>query len=165
MVLIKPINRKSALFCSSPNVLYNYLFSSAPDCDHAFSKESFEESPALSIPGKCVYSHTSLLHTILTMTEYNYTCWCCLFSFSLFSRVFWVSLLALSTGSWTLIPIASLTGKALTVYSFINFSGFPSISDVASFSRIGVFFFIATNQSFGSLGAIQLFIQQKALFM
>jgi ATP-binding cassette subfamily G (WHITE) protein 2 len=31
--------------------------------------------------------------------------------------------------------------------------------------RIGVFFFIITNQSFGSLGAIQLFIQQKALFI
>jgi ATP-binding cassette subfamily G (WHITE) protein 2 len=31
--------------------------------------------------------------------------------------------------------------------------------------RIGVFFFIVTNQSFGSLGAVRLFIQQRALFI
>ena len=31
--------------------------------------------------------------------------------------------------------------------------------------RIGVFFFIATNQAFGSLSAIDLFIKQRALFM
>ena len=33
------------------------------------------------------------------------------------------------------------------------------------FPRIGVFFFVSTNQAFGSLGAVRLFITQKALFM
>jgi ATP-binding cassette subfamily G (WHITE) protein 2 len=31
--------------------------------------------------------------------------------------------------------------------------------------RVGVFFFVATNQAFGSLGAVRLFIVQKALFI
>jgi len=31
--------------------------------------------------------------------------------------------------------------------------------------RLGMFFFIAVNQSFGILSAIELFIQQRALFM